>query len=464
MIVVNVFDSETGTNTEYSFQKPMITVGRNPAADLSLPFPFVSGWHIRLGVNGNVIECSDLNSTNGTQFNGRRLEGGETVQAAGLMALKIGRLELRVTHAAAVHPQYSGAGQPPSAPTPYYPTSEIPSQPAPSYATPDSHQGSNSAPSYPPTEPNVASVSSYASRAPSQPQPAHEPTPAKQAPASGGQRGRRTAHVEMSDVHELAARLRPRVQAYREAWKPVVAELERTFESMNEEIRPFALSIIQREFPEIAHEPEFVALMKSYDPFAGARSGAGGSAAQGAELTVFAQSLCPGDTPPVTAEETQKFLACVEDVLRASAKAFVELRKGQEQFGNEMGVRTIKEYTALHAAGTPEKLLRYLLDWRNGGSRRTQELVSVYEDLKLHQVALINGVMEGIRSLLARLAPEEIERKVTAGWPTRAAAVWKQYSEKHREFLSENKSLMAVVFGPEFVRAYADIGNRPSGN
>ena len=47
---------------------------------------------------------------------------------------------------------------------------------------------------------------------------------------------------------------------------------------------------------------------------------------------------------------------------------------------------------------------------------------------------------------------------MTAGWPTRASAVWKQYTERYRDLTAEDKSIVAVVFGREFARAYAEVG------
>ena len=88
--------------------------------------------------------------------------------------------------------------------------------------------------------------------------------------------------------------------------------------------------------------------------------------------------------------------------------------------------------------------------------------MGVYADLMIHQVALINGLMEGVRGLLSRLSPQEIERGVTAGWATRAAAVWKRYAEKHQQLTGEDQALTSVVFGPEFARAYAEVGGEGS--
>ena len=177
----------------------------------------------------------------------------------------------------------------------------------------------------------------------------------------------------------------------------------------------------------------------------------------------LSQTMSPDEEPPRTSEDAERFLACVGDVLTASAKAFVELQKGQEQFGREMGVRTIKEFTPLHAAGTPENVLKYLLDWQKGGPHRTQELTGVYADLMIHQVALINGVMEGVRSLLARLDPAEIERGVSSAWGSRGASAWKAFVQRYQELTEADRNITEHVFGPEFARAYAEVGGEGAG-
>jgi predicted component of type VI protein secretion system len=89
--------------------------------------------------------------------------------------------------------------------------------------------------------------------------------------------------------------------------------------------------------------------------------------------------------------------------------------------------------------------------------------VGVYADLMIHQVALINGVVEGVRSLLARLAPADIEREVTAPWPTRGAAIWKHYAERYKQLTENDKRITEAVFGPDFARAYAEVGGEGAG-
>lgn len=427
-ISITVFDAETGTTSEYSFSKSPIRIGRNPLNDLSLPFPFVSGWHAIVRFDDETARFFDLGSTNGTLLDGRRVQAGEPVDIGAMLSVTIGRLELRLSKAG------EHAGVPAGMPAPAGPSaSPWATTPAPSAVQPTAAWAVVGA-----IDPARAGARQTAA-----------------APAG-------TAHVPMHEIHDAVTGLRPAVEQFRRAWSTVMTAMHHTLSSMDGGTRQFALSVFQREFPELEREPEFAQVLaqagvastpKPAAP-AGARAG-GGDLGNVARL---AEAVRPGEEPPRTPEEASRFLRCVEDVLRASAKAFVELQKGQEQFGNEMGVRTIKEFTPLHAAGTAENVLKYLLDWQVGGPHRTQELVGVYADLMIHQVALINGVLEGARGLLARLDPGAIERQVTAAWPTRGAALWKQYMQRHRELLESDRLLTEAMFGPEFARAYAEVG------
>lgn len=428
-VAIRVFDSEAGTTTEYAYNASPVRIGRNPLNDLTLPFPFVSGWHAVVRFDDGGAKFFDLGSTNGTLYNGRRVQAGEPIPISGEVSLTIGKLELRIRQGAAASASAAAPAplqMTPVAPHPgaYAPTSVhgTPAMPAPVQTT--------SVPNVPPSTPT--------------PGPAPNPKPAG------------TAAVDMGDVHQSVNRLRPHYDAYRQAWAAMFRELAGAISAMPDQTHGYALSIMQREFPEIVGEAEFKRMAQHAGALhdAGPASSASGSSGAVARL---ANSVRPGEAPTSPAEE-ERFLSCVEDVLRASAKALVELQKGQEQFGAEMGVRTIKEYTALHAAGSADAVLAYLLDWKAGGSARTQELVGVYADLMIHQVALINGLMEGVRGLLARLSPQEIERGVNAGWASRTAAVWKQYVEKHEQLTRDDKKLTQVVFGAEFARAYAEVG------
>ena len=62
-----------GRTEEHALTKNVIQVGRSPGNDIVLNFPTVSARHLRLDVAASGIRVTDLESTNGTQLNGRRI-------------------------------------------------------------------------------------------------------------------------------------------------------------------------------------------------------------------------------------------------------------------------------------------------------------------------------------------------------------------------------------------------------
>ena len=73
------------------------TIGRSPGAEFILDAPLVSRLHCQLSAGDDAIAVKDLDSTNGTFVNGKRVQAG-TLRDGDL--LKVGRVELRVTRRA----------------------------------------------------------------------------------------------------------------------------------------------------------------------------------------------------------------------------------------------------------------------------------------------------------------------------------------------------------------------------
>jgi hypothetical protein len=91
----------------------------------------------------------------------------------------------------------------------------------------------------------------------------------------------------------------------------------------------------------------------------------------------------------------------------------------------------------------------------------------------VHQVAMLNGVMRGVRSLLAKLAPTSIEaelgnprRRTAMGsqlGPFRYKTLWELYAEIYGDFAEDEKQAFMLIFGPEFVHAYTELsGDAPA--
>jgi pSer/pThr/pTyr-binding forkhead associated (FHA) protein len=71
------------------------TVGRAPRADFVVDAALVSRLHCRLEAGDEALEVVDLESTNGTFVNDRRITRARLVSGD---RLRVGRLELQVAH------------------------------------------------------------------------------------------------------------------------------------------------------------------------------------------------------------------------------------------------------------------------------------------------------------------------------------------------------------------------------
>lgn len=255
-----------------------------------------------------------------------------------------------------------------------------------------------------------------------------------------------TGFVDLGGVHRAIRELRPAYEQFEAARQQFMQQVDASMAKLPANTRDTAMAFLRREFPNMPGATPFAV------PAAVSSEGGEGSAA----VTNIAAALLHDVSPPGTADEQSAFLARIAEILQTTAQAFVEIRNVQARFGEEMGVRTIREYTPLHAAGDARGVLDYLLDWRRGGPERNAQLSAVYSDFLLHQVALINGVVEGVEGLIEQFRPAEIERGV--GGLSKAAGAWKKYTERYAEVIEE-RGVAALVFGPEFARAYAKVGS-----
>ena len=62
---------------EYALDRPVLTVGRHQENDIVIDHLGVSGKHARVAVEGQSVVLTDLQSTNGTYVNGRRVTEAE---------------------------------------------------------------------------------------------------------------------------------------------------------------------------------------------------------------------------------------------------------------------------------------------------------------------------------------------------------------------------------------------------
>lgn len=132
-------------------------------------------------------------------------------------------------------------------------------------------------------------------------------------------------------------------------------------------------------------------------------------------------------------------------LIETFVRSYVELRDGTAQFEREMGLHLATESTPLHDFKTHAEAMAYLLDWSVSSGERIDEVKRAFAGLAVHQVAVLNGVMAGVRELLETLAPK------SGGW---GRLVSGSDMEKKRKELLEEDRFARIVFGKAFERAY----------
>jgi len=179
-------------------------------------------------------------------------------------------------------------------------------------------------------------------------------------------------------------------------------------------------------------------------------------------LRELAEALVPGSSLQTTGD-IARFITKVHDALDAFLRSAVPLRDGYAQFiacfdlphGQQR--RTSHRSAAgaaVEAATTPQALAQALLDPRDTSFDAPRALEGIFADLMFHQMAVLDGMMRGVRALLEQLAPAAIEKEAGHGFPLgRHKAHWEAYVRRFEELYEERRTF-AVVFGPEFAAAY----------
>lgn len=162
-----------------------------------------------------------------------------------------------------------------------------------------------------------------------------------------------------------------------------------------------------------------------------------------------------------TVEQSSEFDALIrrQKILEAFSEAFVGLRKGYEQFGAEVGVRTINGRTPLHRARSSREILDHLLAPNIDVATVTHDLIAIFADFGIHHIAMMEAVTEGVRALLQSLDPRANDLDVGGGLFSagKAKTHWKAYLERFDQALTDDQELHAAIFGAEFARAYARV-------
>jgi predicted component of type VI protein secretion system len=163
-------------------------------------------------------------------------------------------------------------------------------------------------------------------------------------------------------------------------------------------------------------------------------------------------------TLPLAEQSAQRLARCLR-IIEAFSEALIGLKKGYEQFGSEVGVRPLTGTTPLHRARTSQEIVDYLLGPTTDPEACARDLNAVFADMGIHDVALMEGISQSVRALLAKLDPNSQDMKPTASLFSggKAKAKWTSFVESFAALLTEDAALHAEIFGEEFAAAYASV-------
>jgi type VI secretion system protein ImpI len=190
-------------------------------------------------------------------------------------------------------------------------------------------------------------------------------------------------------------------------------------------------------------------------------------------LKELASSLVPG-RPLESTGDVARLVTKLHDTIEVFCRCFIPLREGHAQFVSSMDLRNAASQRSTHRspgyrqvefARNPGEVAQALLDFRDPNLDAPTAIEHIFADLMVHQVALLDGVMRGVRSLLDELSPDNIERSVGGG-PLglnlgKYRSFWLAYTERYDQ-LSEEKQAFSHIFGAEFAEAYREYGRKRS--
>jgi predicted component of type VI protein secretion system len=494
MLSVRVENCATHQFTEHTFQRSPVRIGRNALNELSLQEGYVSLSHAVLRFDPERIQIIDLGSTNGTHVDGVRIESNVPVTLKDSSELRIGDLRLHLS-------KVSSAGAPmqnrdrtqfrlmtqdvravpsptpppaPPAPTPVVAGGRVPAPPT-QYMSPvsaPSRQGTTPAPTPVPatavaTPPPAAAparvqISSFAQA----PDPGATLLDVDLLHGALEQDLATRPGTEETLAQDVAAAAYPLYVEYRKAWRKLYETLQGKAGQLPLAQRAGLAEVLERQMPTLYQEEQFRAFAGTGPAEAGALRVGQGPADR--LLSVFASAYGAAERRLETPEDVDGFLDRLGELLETFATSFIELRRGQAEFGNQIAVRTITSDTAVRRARTPKELLHLLLDPAPSGEAHLDDLKAGFGEVMFHQVALLSGTREGVKALLEELDPALLGRPPASPgsgggqsglgylWPAVLWTRWRRFSEVWRG-LGDEEQALRILFGPEFARAYAMV-------
>ncbi len=253
----------------------------------------------------------------------------------------------------------------------------------------------------------------------------------------------------------------PYIDAHRQSWGTVYRVVYDHLTRLPPDVRTAYLKRLSQEHASLALEDDFQKIARYYGVDS-SLAGSGPAQAALAALTELAQTLTPAMGPLEDVSQVLGFARRLRDSTDVFMKCFVSLRDGYQEFETEVLARERSNAPGGGVATAKDaKELGEVLLGPNAPPEASRQLHDIFVDVMSHQVALLNGIMEGVKSLLVKLSPKTIEAELDRSgkkgglFSNRFEELWKLYEVRHADYSGEDKETFLTIFGPQFSRAYA---------
>jgi type VI secretion system protein ImpI len=402
-LVARVFDTQANQQFEATFERFPVRIGRNQLNDLQIDRPYVSQFHAAIDLRDRQIFIRDLGSTNGTAYGGHRLQRDQPVDVTAAPEVTIGPIVMRLQLVEAQAKKPSAAQE--------------------SGNMLDMSDASG-----------VSALATLSQKKPIPP---------------GG---------EDPFIRQVV----PYLEAYRASWGAVYRVIYDHLTRLPPELRVNYIKRLGLEHQSVNLETDFQKIAQYYgvDPRT-----LGDLSPPQAALTALAElsrTLVPDVRPPEDVAQVVTFARRLRDTMEVFLKCFCSLRDGYKAFETEV-LALDRDSINTNQVGTAKdaKELGAVLLGPTAAPEATRQVNDLFVDVMSHQVALMNGVMEGVKTLLTQLSPKAIEDdferkgKKAGLFSNKYEALWKFYEDRHGDYSGEDKQTFLIIFGPQFSKAYA---------
>ena len=154
-------------------------------------------------------------------------------------------------------------------------------------------------------------------------------------------------------------------------------------------------------------------------------------------------------------------------MLRVMLKGTMDVLQARDDFKSELRldvtrIRSTENNPIKFSVSVEEALFRLMIPQRDGYMSPDQSIVEAFDDLKVHQVAVLAGMQTAIQTVLKRLDPKILAQKlqhissISASIPFhRQAKLWELFEQLYEEIEQQTQDDFNQIFGQAFAEAYS---------